>query len=980
MDDFRDAEENAVKTGESSGSEDSYDPREAEESFSSSVVGSRNLASSAKSLKRTAKTVKGAARVFRFAGPLLIVFLLICAFVGILFVSQAAMPFAIVNRLREEFNTNGISSVLRADNILDVQLATPPGSTFSITDVQKAAFRENDIYVSEYNNTTTLTFHNSKNQWTTVVTTGLAGDTGAAEAARAVLGDDAKFTDPAVITISEAMKDVNFKTAYITASKTWRGGNSGWYDELEKLGEEVNGWTRSRWFNYGAQATSATFNQIAASTIKSATASAEGATVYVDASGRAVSPDVDESGALTGTYTDLDGNTLTSSQVTEDTSGTVSGAAVSEAAAIAQNLSTFSTAARGVTNVVCAGVQGLMAVQAYAQAKQRIQKLNLVSGYMEAVQKVQAGDDLTGEPMKEYNEHLLQKDETSKSNAMMSDGMNTLFTGAKVNANDSAVQAVNAETVVARAGDADDEISGDGYSIADLFADTLNDGSRLVRAMKTCNYVEGGLSLVSAVSSGVVIGSIIAGIVTGGIGAIPGIVLAVVKGVAKGLAIAAITTLAPLVAKYVVEKYGKSLISDFATEVFGEELGNMMVSGGDALLSSNHQIGGGSPADEETVAYFKRAQEAVIAEQAEYERRTLSPFDVTSQHTFLGSMVYALVPVATSVNASSALNSLGSILRTSTLNLLPSASAIGETELIKGAAKNDCPTLESVGIQGDPFCNPLYVTDRTTTTVAGYYNAFPSDLNSTVAATGEYSSADTSPMTIIEEEERLKTIEVTRDDSGKITAINYSSDEENELKRYILYCGQRTSNWGSADANIAGSLDSNNLSNRLSAIPVVGDFANFWDKTHGTGSKMDWVTGSACVASSSNPYWNGTSGHNQLHQRFVEDQRLFAEMNVFNKNLIVSFLNEYYEENPLDNSYEGVIARFSGMTKEEVIATEQLIDALVYIANYDPSTRLAFGATDTEEPVVFEEQTENIIALEPKYIIYKKIIQTVSNA
>ena len=973
MDNFLQAEENAVNHGENPGGGDDFDPREAEESFTSSVVGKTEDPVGSQKVKTGRKGF--ALKTFRFAGPILAVFLLVCVFIAILFVSQAAMPFAIVNRLREEFNTNGVSSVLRADNILDVQLATAPGSTFAITNVQKSAFKESGIYANEYNNgtstTTTLSYRNSKNEWTTVVTTGLAGDTGAAEAARAVIGIDAVFADPAVITISEAMKDVNFKTAYTTASKTWRGGNSGWYDELEKLGEEVNGWTRSRWYAYSANAVSAgvnagvnSFTKIASSSVAQTSFSTSSGGAITDSAGHVLSQADD------GVYSYIDDAgeriIVDSSDVTTAASETTT-SAISEANLIQQQAETFTQFAKIGASAACAAVQGFIAVQSLANAQQRLQKFNLASGYMEAVQQVQAGDDLNGEPMKEYNDRLLLKNEETKANAMMSDGMNTLFTGAKVNSSNSEVLAVNAETAIARESEKDDYV-------ADFFAKTINDGRGLVGALKTCNYVQGTISVVSAGLAVASVVGLIGGIVTGQLEiAMPsaGVILGIVG---SAVIIAAVSALAPTIARHLVETYGESLIKDFATEIAGEKLGNMMVSGGNALLSSNHQIGGGSPADEATVAYFKRAQEAVIAEQAEYERRTLSPFDVTSQHTFLGSMVYALVPVATSVNTSSALKSLGSILRTSAINLLPSASAIGETELIKGAAKNDCPTLKSVGIQGDPFCNPLYVTDRTTTTVAGYYNAFPNDLNSTVAATGLYSSANTSPEEVIRLEEELKTIEVTRDDSGKITSINITGDDKNELKRYILYCGQRTSNWGSADSRIAESLDSGNMSNRLSSIPVLNDFADFFSKFK-NNQEMDWVTGSACVASSSNPYWNGTSGHNQLHQRFVEDQRLFSEIKVFNTNPVVAFLDAYYEENPLDNSYEGIIARFSGMTKEEVIATEQLVDALIYIANYDPSTRLAFGAEETEEPVVFDEQPEVVIAIEPKYMVYERVIQ-----
>ena len=132
---------------------------------------------------------------------------------------------------------------------------------------------------------------------------------------------------------------------------------------------------------------------------------------------------------------------------------------------------------------------------------------------------------------------------------------------------------------------------------------------------------------------------------------------------------------------------------------------------------------------------------------------------------------------------------------------------------------------------------------------------------------------------------------------------------------------------------------------------------------------LPWTTGSACVASESNIYWC----ENSIHQRFIEDQRLMADTGNSSDNPVVSYLKEYYEENPIDNSYEGILARYSGMTKDDVIATLELIDGLNYLANYDPTERIAFGVKEKTTDLQFEQAEEVLIASEPKFIIYNTI-------
>lgn len=73
------------------------------------------------------------------------------------------------------------------------------------------------------------------------------------------------------------------------------------------------------------------------------------------------------------------------------------------------------------------------------------------------------------------------------------------------------------------------------------------------------------------------------------------------------------------------------------------------------------------------------------------------------------------------------------------------------------------------------------------------------------------------------------------------------------------------------------------------------------------------------------------------YQRFAEDQRLLENMGLIEKSSVTAYLEEYYEKHPLDNSYEGILARRSGLTKEQVIAYLDKLEYLAKVAEYDPT-------------------------------------------
>lgn len=808
------------------------------------------------------------------------------------------MPFAIVNRIIEEFNTNGISSVLRADNILDIQLSSAPGSTFALSNEQIAALKENQILPLEYSGGTVLAYRVSftEDEWKvahgTTPASPSASDLLTKYQSHAEYSADYTFSKMSVVTIAEAMEDGDFKNPYTTASKTWRGGNSGWYDELAALGENIHGYQRSRWFKYGAKSVSQgvtnVFQQIAKSSLSSS-----GNNTSISGGERTIEGQTTRTGDNGDTVTET---TYTADGDVDGNDSTLIGQSKSQANI--QLAAKFISMASTGTSVVCAGIEGLMGVQTLVSTYQRVQKLNLVSGYMESVQKIQVGD-YDGSSMHEYNNRLTTADPETGKNAINAAGMGALFSGDDMDASDVSIIAVNTEKALSNvANDTDD-------SILKIFGSVVGNANAMLKAYEVCNYLQGGLAIANAV---VTVLSVIPIIGQG---------IAAISLTAKGVITAAIKTAigiaAPIIARKVVEYAGNLLIKDMATDWLGEDLGNAIVSGGNSLLSSNHQIGGGSPGSTAKVSAFRHEQQRIIAEEAEYQRSIRSPFDITSQHTFLGSVVYSLVPMANSAGAGATLKNIGSIITKSASSLLPSASAIAETSLVDDLAKpGDCPTLEVVGIQGDVYCNPIYITDKST-------------------ITEEYKPED-----ILAAEESWGYI--SRDSSGKITIKDNTS-----LTNYITYCGQRTSSFGIVDANIAKEIVSGGSSvgkTILSFIPIVSDAVSVVEAAN-KEKNLPWTTGSACVASETNEYWR----ENQIHQRFVEDQRLYADISGQTKdNPVVAYLNDYYDEHPLDNSYEGILARYSGMTKDDVIATLELIDGLTYLANYHPSERVDFLA------------------------------------
>lgn len=92
-------------------------------------------------------------------------------------------------------------------------------------------------------------------------------------------------------------------------------------------------------------------------------------------------------------------------------------------------------------------------------------------------------------------------------------------------------------------------------------------------------------------------------------------------------------------------------------------------------------------------------------------------------------------------------------------------------------------------------------------------------------------------------------------------------------------------------------------------------------------------------------------------------------MGLVEKSSVTAFLDGYYEKHPLDNSFEGILARKTGLTKENVIATIDTINYLTFIADYDPDGYYPLNYQAPEEEKVQIKNNEYIS--NEDYVSYK---------
>ena len=74
-------------------------------------------------------------------------------------------------------------------------------------------------------------------------------------------------------------------------------------------------------------------------------------------------------------------------------------------------------------------------------------------------------------------------------------------------------------------------------------------------------------------------------------------------------------------------------------------------------------------------------------------------------------------------------------------------------------------------------------------------------------------------------------------------------------------------------------------------------------------------------------------------------------------NPILAYEAAYVAEHPKDYSFEGTLARISGMTRDDIAFLLEVSNYTNFLAQYDPSTRYAFYEKLPEQEFKIEENT-----------------------
>ena len=899
--------------------------------FKNSVTGANSTAGSIKKAATGGAVAKlsAAKDLLKNKGPFGVILAVVVVAGLAIFASQSLMPFSLVARFIEEYNVLSYANEARYDKVLMRALHKTNTKSYN-TAVE--SLKKQGITVTTNGDNTSLSWTDTDGQTKTV---------------------SAKTSDLDSTIKNTIETDSNFSSKYQSATATWRGNGSGWHDSdtstmyknrYNRTQNEWQGWEESDDPESDAQ-----FEEIAKGD------NDNDSSIVKENDPDEVDPDDPDSEPETDLTTDNDFTSETNVRKT-----------LTDAAA---NLSSS-------VGLVCQAMSLYTIVATLVYAHQVIETVNVYAGMAEAVDKTKAGDG-ENSPINRYMNLLTQPDENGNT-AMNATGISTLYSltqGSNYN-NNEAVQLVNSENAFSNA----------------LGMSALA-GVTTASAFTQCAYARLAADTVNIALTFMTFGA--------------SIFINFIKDAVLGFAQStAIQTAISLLVPFVVSVFVTNVIADA-----GLNTGEYMSAGGSKLIQTNAQQSGSAVGNEQSINAYNSEKQKIIASRAEKDRQTLSPFDVSSRYTFMGSIVDGLIAFSTTSAGNAitgSITAIGSVVSNSVTSLLPSASALATTSL--NQTRGDCPYLESVGAVGDLHCNPYYVEDFST------MNTDVATVIRNVASFGNFEGYDGN----------ITDDEIQQYLDGE---LELEIKENSNLYKYIVYCGGRESIYGVADSNIAASLDSGSTGNDtadnlIGVVPVLGDVADAVSAISNIANQ-EWISGSACVATGTGQWEN----EYKWYQRFTQDSRLMESMGFFdssstaaievdqelaekgiiaydpnvtydeNSDVLADGQNEstaglsavskaklaYYEENPIDTSYLGQLSRYSGLTKDTIIAVLDEVDTYLARVNYDPTGRGPATAVEVKtlnnEDLVATLTSKapvnapNMTAITPKYIAYQPVEQ-----
>ena len=404
-----------------------------------------------------------------------------------------------------------------------------------------------------------------------------------------------------------------------------------------------------------------------------------------------------------------------------------------------------------------------------------------------------------------------------------------------------------------------------------------------------------------------------------------------------------ISGLVQKVTSWLVPKVANIFVRDAAAFLQGgHDTSNGLAAHAFSLQFGNSRLSGLGLLSEESYGSFKKVEREYLAEKAHYERQERSPFDPTSEYTFLGSLLTKFGLLSSTVSSPvTALASLGSTAVSSIDKLMPHASAVSDAETlsyIKDFTERYCPGLAGIGaLARDSNCDPIDGQDTSTL-----------DDDPVDCIMGASKSID--GFSNFEEETTEEGVPVIKQNS--------------DLMKYILSVVERQSDFGIADQNLASTYDlikDGTASSIVGAVPVIGSGVDLISNANAL-NHVGYISGRAGVVKNDGTEL-GTSvapaKKVKQYACFIGDQRIMKAMNIIENDAVSAALEKYYEEHPLDNSLEGVLARKTGMTKEKVIGVLSYMKLASFMDNYEPAEYAPYIAIEKEQEKISIDDDED---------------------
>ncbi|MDO5451802.1 MAG: hypothetical protein Q4F56_01810 [Candidatus Saccharibacteria bacterium] len=904
---------------------------------------------------------------FKKAGPAFSIFFLVFTVGAAVIGSQFFQPFSLIAQFQESFNSMHVSANRRSVAFFKAQMETGRyknpirgnsvlGKSLSISDKQKTELAKQGIeYDDDYNGRgqKVLKYEDVDGKQ------------------RIVTADNFKDV---------YATDANFFQKYNAGSMTWRGQFANWYGSVSDKFLMNNNLTRNMWQKYKEKVAKASKEEKAGIDVVKETIG-ERVKSFEDGGISRVeqATEEDEGTDKVVPKYDEEGNLVLESETSSRT--TVDRTSIN----VSEKLNSISAKMQGGANAACAVLDTIGAISLLVAASEGIQIINITTSYMEAVDKTKAGygDEA---PLNELASTLNTKVENK--NVVLE----STEPGGGVNGYDDSgggsfsVNLASSDPIVTN------KSAMQSAGVAGLYGNGLVDmndpSAQSFNLTSSMNKIMGGIGTSVAAFEGCFIGrAVTAGIsaaldVAGIIGCATtfwaggGLCWGMITEYAIGfVATIGVASLLGAIISAITPWVSSALTRDLVSTLGGEDLGNALVSGANTYQGNVHKANGGSLATREQYEKFAVMQQQVIAEDAREERESLSPFDLTSKNTFMGSIMTQLMSFNTSNSLMGALTASGATMASSLTALTPSASAmaaqIAESLPSEEEYAKVCPYLASIGAIGDSYCNPYMVSDVDTMDFDpddvvnylydnGQLGYIKSD--GTIVAKDDINIADYAVPASLKEGNDIRLADTSTDDSVVAIVIKKVS----RLSDYINYCAERVSAFGIPDQNIINEVQglSGGVGDTvIGAVPVIGDVVDVYQNAEAENN-MGYISGQACVAGGSGegmgsdvPSWSET----KYYQRFVEDQSLAESAGVIEKSAVTAYLDEYYKENPVDNSYEGQLARYSGLDKETVSDVLDVIAYYDFVNNYDASERYAFSVPVVEDKGEVRFENENVM-------------------